>query len=156
MNILYAGFEGRNNSSKILLDTLNCDDKLYLKNNKQLSCEQIENLLKAKSYDYVLLFGQKPIIKNKLSIEQYAKKDTILESNIDTNALSLFLTSKNINNYISQNAGTSYCNNIYYFTLNYIKSNNLNTKAVFIHIPYIKNFDNLKELANVFNFNDTQ
>ena len=149
MNILYAGFEGRNNSSKILLDTLNCNNKIYLKNDKHRSCEQIETMLSTNSYDYVFLFGQKPIIKNKLSIEQYAKKDNILESNLDIKALSKFFTSKNINNYISHNAGTSYCNNIYHFTLNLIKEKKLNTKVIFIHIPYIKNFNNIKEVANL-------
>ena len=38
---------------------------------------------------------------------------------------------------ISYNCGTFICNDIYYNALDYIYSNNLNTKCAFIHIPYV-------------------
>lgn len=44
MKILYTAFNGKSNSSKILLDNINTsiDNKLYLKNSFKTSVEQLE------------------------------------------------------------------------------------------------------------------
>lgn len=42
MKILYTAFNGKNNSSKILLDTISNVDKLYLKNSFHTSVTQLE------------------------------------------------------------------------------------------------------------------
>lgn len=66
MKILIAGFEGNNNSAKILLDNIKekCkQDILYLKNDFEVSSNQIEEKL-LQNYDYGLIFGQKPNTKN--------------------------------------------------------------------------------------------
>ena len=151
MKCLFTCFKDPNNSSHILLDNLNFENKIYLKNDFVLSCEQMEEALKKENFDYIFMFGKKPIIKNKLSIEKFAKKVDILESNLNVKELSAYLKNNGIGNYTSKNAGTSFCNNVYYFTLNYIKNNNLKTKAVFVHLPYIENFDNLQDVAHAFN-----
>lgn len=39
---------------------------------------------------------------------------------------------------ISYHAGTFICNEIYYRALEFINNNKLNTKCIFVHIPYIK------------------
>ena len=49
---------------------------------------------------------------------------------------------------ISKNCGTSYCNQLYLNGLNYILQNDMDTKMVFIHIPFEKNitkYDNFRE-----------
>ena len=52
--------------------------------------------------------------------------------------LNKILDSLNINRLsISYSAGTFICNDVYYSTLDYINKNNLNTKALFIHFPYL-------------------
>ena len=70
MKILIAGFEGEDNSAKILLDNIKNnwnEDILYLKNDFEISSNQIERKLLNK-YDIVLIFGQKPNYKwNKIS-----------------------------------------------------------------------------------------
>ena len=66
MKILIAGFEGKNNSSKIILDYIkekSKEDILYLKNDFNICKKQIEEKL-INQYDYVLLFGQKTDTKN--------------------------------------------------------------------------------------------
>lgn len=55
MKILIAGFEGNNNSAKILLDNIKkeCNqDILYLENDFEISANQIEKKM-LQSYDYV-------------------------------------------------------------------------------------------------------
>ena len=57
MKILIAGFEGNDNSAKILLDNIkekNNKDILYLENDFEVSGNQIEEKLK-ENYDYVLI-----------------------------------------------------------------------------------------------------
>lgn len=64
MKILIAGFEGENNSAKILLDNVKVKyngDILYLQNDFEISSKQIEEKL-LQNYDYVLIFGQKLFI----------------------------------------------------------------------------------------------
>lgn len=48
------------------------------------------------------------------------------------------LKSNNINAMISFSCGTYVCNNLMYKVLHYLKEENKNTKAGFIHVPYIK------------------
>lgn len=48
MKILYTAFNGKSNSSKILLDNIIAekDNKLYLKNSFKTSVEQLNNKIK--------------------------------------------------------------------------------------------------------------
>ena len=61
MKILIAGFEGDDNSAKILLDEIKQEsnnDILYLKNDFEMSSKQIQQKL-LQNYDYVLIFRSK-------------------------------------------------------------------------------------------------
>lgn len=123
------------------MDKLENCDKIYLKNDKFKSVEQIVNTLAKNEYDYCIILGQKPIIKNKIAIELQAKNNEEIEkTNFEISKLFEIFKDIGINYYLSQKAGTSYCNNIYYKTLSFIKRNNLKTKAVFIHVPYKSKF----------------
>lgn len=64
--ILYAAFEGETNSSKLLLDEINSNNKLYLKNSFTDSVWQLENELHRNRYDLVVAFGQAVLRKNTL------------------------------------------------------------------------------------------
>ena len=105
-----------------------------------------ENLIKKiidGTYDYVFSFGQKPNIKNKVNIETTARNGiTSVETDFDCERLQKLFESNGVVAKISRNAGTSYCNCLYYNGLDYIQQNNLKTKMVFIHIPFLKNIDN--------------
>ena len=143
--ILIAGFEGKNNSSNLVLNKLkNKNIKniefLYLKNNKQKSVEQITEKLKAGFYKKIILLGQKPKIKGKISVETQAKQDNkILFTNFNLENFKSYLIKNKINFYLSKNCGNSYCNNIYFFALDYILKNNILSQVVFIHLPYLAN-----------------
>ena len=58
MSILFAGFKGNNNSSKVILDKLRCENKLYLENDKIKSCRQIEEIFLKNSFDQIVFLGQ--------------------------------------------------------------------------------------------------
>ena len=63
----------------------------------------------------------------------------------------VFLPSDKIKDSESHNPGTSYCNLVYWNSLNYIKAQKLNCKLLFIHIPYEKNIDNILTLQEKLN-----
>ena len=102
--------------------------------------------------DIVICFGQKPQIKNKICLELIAKnQDEIINTNFEIEPLKKQLKANNIVFTESQNPGTSYCNLIYWNSLNYIKDQKLNCKFLFIHIPYEKNIDDILALQEKLN-----
>lgn len=144
MKILVSGFKGDNNSSKILLDNLpNNISKLYLENNREKSVNQLLKI--AVAYDIILLFGQKPILKNRISVERKAvlNGDTVL-SQFNFKEIKDFFTGKYPLKF-SDHAGTSYCNYLYYYGLKEFSDSK--NKIVFIHIPMLKNVDDMMDLS---------
>ncbi len=150
MKILIAGFEGNDNSAKILLDNIKGirnQDVLYLENDFQVSGNQIEEKL-SQNYDYVLIFGQKSNTK-----DIYLENNAILEENkLETDyyygVLRENLESNNYKVISSCDAGNYLCNNVFFRALNFKKINNLKTKIAFIHIPSIDNIENISKLSN--------
>lgn len=142
--ILLTAFCG--NSSEQLIKHAKGFDILILPNDKVKDSEKLINKITECTYDYVFGFGQRPNIKNKVHIETTARNGiTSIETDFDLVQLQKHFELNGITAMISHNAGTSYCNCLYYNGLNYIQQNNLKTKMVFIHIPFLKNIFN-KEL----------
>ena len=97
--------------------------------------------------EIVICFGQKPQIKNKICLEMVAKNHgELIKTNFDIEPLKHLLETNNIAFTESHSPGTSYCNLIYWNSLNYIKAQKLNCKFMFIHIPFEKNIDNILAL----------
>ena len=146
MTTLFVGFKGINNSSRLVLSKLNAVNKLYLENNKIALCQQISNILTKNTYDRIIMLGQKPLLKNKVSLELKAyKENQEIETNYSLTNLYDTLKNHNIIFKVSFNPGTSFCNCAYFHTLSLIKNMKLNTETIFIHIPYISNFENIEK-----------
>ena len=152
MNILYTAFNGKTNSSKILLDYIKTDNcnKLYLRNSFTTSVKQLNSKIKNNNYDLIVSFGQASLDKDTIKIETTGKNNDFYKTNYDYNYLKNRLEDK-YNVIISNDAGNYLCNNIYYNGLKYIKENNLKTKMIFIHIPKIDNIENINLLSSIFN-----
>ena len=93
------------------------------------------------SLEYFALNMQSAAIKD--NIETYILHNEIIKDGKEAykSNINLLDVINNVNNEhlaISYNAGTFICNEIYYNALKYIDDNNLNTKCVFIHIPFIE------------------
>lgn len=149
MNILYTAFNGKNNSSKLLLDNINSVNKLYLKNSFVTSVEQLKKELDKNSYDLIIAFGQAPIDKDLIKIETIGKGNTSYHTKYDYKELKRMLDT-NFKTVISSDAGNYFCNNIYYNGLKYIDDNSLKTDMIFIHIPYIDKISNINSLVSIF------
>ena len=119
---------------------------LLLPNDKVKDSELLIEMLSTESFDYVVSFGQRPNIKNKVHIETTAKAgDMCMDTGFDYGRLQNVFEQKGIDARISGNAGTSFCNQIYFNGLKYIGQSGLNTQMVFVHVPFLKNVDNFEE-----------
>lgn len=144
MKVLAAGFKGEDNSAKVLLDHLpDSIHKLYLENNKQVSVAQL--LKAAEKYDEIVMFGQKPVLKNKVSVERRAALNgERLCPDFDFEGIQAFFADRYPLKF-SDNAGTSYCNHLYYHAIKELSESNKN--LVFIHVPMLKNIADFSALT---------
>lgn len=149
MKVLYTAFNGKTNSSKILLDYIDSNDKLYLRNSFDNSVKDFINKIKNNDYDLVISFGQAPIEKDMIKIEIKANMEDFYETNYDYSKLHNNIENK-YNVVLSNDAGNYLCNNLYYYGLKYIYENNLKTKMIFIHIPKINNISDIRLMADLF------
>lgn len=140
-----AGFKGEDNSAKVLLDRLpDSVHKLYLENNKQVSVAQL--LKAAEKYDAICMFGQKPVLKNKVCVERRAVLNgEKLCPDFDFEGIQAFFEDRYPLKF-SDNAGTSYCNNLYYHAIKQFYETN--KKLVFIHVPMLKNIADFSALTD--------
>ena len=141
MQVLLTAF--KNTSSERLARCIYGYDFLILENDKITSVKQLEQALQKGDYRYVFSFGQRPAIKDKIHIECEALIDgDNLKTDFDTAGLKKAFEDCGITVKLSYNAGTSYCNNIYYHGIKMITKKRTNIEMVFIHIPYAKNISN--------------
>ncbi len=138
--VLLTGFRG--SSAEQLIEKSNGFDTLILPNDKVKDSEKLINAIANEKYDYIFSFGQRPNIKNKVNIETTARNGlTSVETDIDCEQLQKLFEPNGVVAKISRNAGTSYCNSLYFNGLSYIQKNRFKTKMVFVHIPFLKNID---------------
>ena len=137
-NILLTAF--RDTSSELLLKEFNEFPVLVLPNDKARDSELLIEMLSKTHYDYVLSFGQRPNIKDKVHVETTARDGELrLDTVFDCERLRLLFEQNGIQAKLSHNAGTSFCNKLYWNGLKYIEENELETKMVFVHVPFVKN-----------------
>lgn len=132
---LYIGFKGKNNASCILAQSISKNH--YLLTNSFSGLKKDIELLND-SYDCIIMFGIDKNLKNSVRIEQAAEKDTIEFSVLDLEEIAERLNANGITNYICDETSHYLCNEAYWFILHKFKG-----KAVFIHIPPIKNIDDV-------------
>lgn len=119
MNILYTAFNGKDNSSKILLDAIEVsnENKLYLRNSFVTSVKQLQNKIKLNNYDLIVSFGQAPLEQDNIKIEVVGKGTTeIYETDFDYSQFKEKLERNNYKTGVSRDAGNYYCNNIFLTT----------------------------------------
>lgn len=135
-------------SSELLLEGTEIYETLVLPNDKVKDSEKLIDVISKGKYDYIISFGQRPNIKNKVHIETSAnKKEFHISTNFDCDKLEMLFKQSQIISKISHNAGTSFCNELYLNGLKYIFQKNLDTKMVFLHIPFTKNIDDFNSFS---------
>ena len=137
-DILLTGFS--NTSSEQLLRFMHSYDTLLLPSDKLLDSAKIIRAMSEKHYRLVICFGQKPNLKNKLSIETTARDAAdVVQTTMDCRQLASIFCANGVPACLSHNAGTSFCNAVYLNGLRHIAAQDMNTQLVFVHIPFEKN-----------------
>ena len=149
LKILYTAFNGKDNSSKILLDKLSNNDKLYLKNSFITSIRELQKKIENNDYDLIISFGQAPLDKDTIKIELKGKLEKEYETHYDYKKIKGILETK-YKVIVSRDAGNYLCNNLYYYGLKFISEKSLKTNMIFIHIPKKSNITNMENLAKCF------
>lgn len=135
--ILMTGFYGT--SSEVIVKKADCKS-LVLPNDKVLDAQLLLAELDRHIYNYIFSFGQKPNIKDKIYIETTARNGSrSLHADFAYDKLQEAFEAEKIMARISDHAGTSFCNALYWNVLEYIRTQELETKIVFLHIPFCKN-----------------
>lgn len=154
--VLLTGFKKAHkndvSSSAILLDRLSEKyEKFLFTNDYTTIIWEIDALFEDQKYDYIIMFGQKPLIKG-LAIETMCKqKKDYLKTNFPLEKLLTILDKNKITYRISQNPGTSYCNFAYYNVLKCLEVRKIDTKVIFIPVPFRENFEEFDALVALFN-----
>lgn len=142
-NVLLTGFSGT--SSEMLVQKAG-DQPVILPNDKIRDSQIVLEELKRGSYDYLISFGQKPNSKDKIYIETTAREaGHYCNTNFDVLKLRQALEKEHITVQISNNAGCSFCNTLYWNVLNYIIQYKLGVKMIFLHIPFYKNISDPRD-----------
>jgi len=101
------------------------------------------------SYDFVIMFGCDKSLKDCARLERSAEKDGVkCETCLDVKLLSETLARNGVENVISETPTQYLCNEAYWYALQKFEG-----KAVFVHIPTLKNIDEsfiskMKEFRN--------
>lgn len=151
--ILLTAFCGT--SAELLVKGIELDSKcqvLYLPNDMVRDSELLLEALQQEQFDYVISFGQRPNIKDKVHIETTARKDgNALITAFEYERLKCYLEQNGLLVKISDNAGTSYCNELYWNGMRYILEKKLDTRMVFLHVPFEKYISNLEHFVEGMN-----
>lgn len=169
MRTLFAAFGGATNSSKALLDHINCpsDDKLYLKNSFKSAPAALRERLASDDYDLVVLFGQRKMLRDKKSAKSsqsatpkssaplsVIRLETVGRNNrvayhteVNFPAFAERLAKAGLDPIVSKDAGRYLCNNLYFQALKYIDEKPLKAKVIFVHIPKLRQKPDLAKIA---------
>lgn len=132
MKVLYTGFKGRNNSSNQLLSEIS-GEKLFLTNSFDGLKRDIMNI--SDTFDLVIMFGLDTNLKDTVRIECVVEYEGRIETTkADYTALCRCLEENDIHCIVSEMPTKYLCNAAYYHMLH-----KTDGKAVFIHIPSLKN-----------------
>lgn len=142
-DILMTGFCGT--SSELLVKKADCKS-LILPNDKILDSQILLAELERHSYEYIFSFGQKPNIRDKVYLETTARNgDKYVHTGFAYGRLQDILRAEKIAVRISDHAGTSFCNALYWNGLESIRDQGLKTKMIFLHIPFSRNISAAEE-----------
>ncbi len=143
--LLLTAFRGT--SAELLVKDMKSYETLLLPNDKVKDSELLIEKVQQAEYDYIIAFGQRPNIKDKVHVETTARDgETRMNTDFDYERLQQALLQNDIPAKLSHNAGTSFCNRLYWNGLRYLSEQQEDRKAkmVFVHVPFAKNISDFE------------
>lgn len=137
--VILGGFDGKNNPARIITEKADVPcRKVILPNDREQSVKALFDEIDRAETSVVVLLGQKPCIKDKISVEPKAKRGCeTLRTAMDVTVSTELIRENGYAAYISRGCGTSYCNDIYFECLK------RGICCIFLHVPTLNNISDL-------------
>lgn len=147
--ILLTAFRGT--SAEALIQNTEDYEILILPNDKSRDSQLLIEAISKEHFDYVISLGQRPNIRDKVHLETMARKgESQISTTFDYEQLRQLFEQNGMSVKLSQNAGTSFCNALYWNGLKYISEQQLEVKMLFVHVPFLKNIKDFKGFQKQF------
>ena len=135
-NILYTGFRGIRNASGLLAQQM-AQDCCLLTNSFSGLKRDIDAIDRA--FDYAVMFGVDKELTDAIRIERSAEKDGVrYSSSLELEGFAESFRTAGLAAVVSDTPTSWLCNEAYWYMLR-----KLNGRAVFIHIPTVRNVDGM-------------
>ncbi len=137
--VILAGFDGKNNPARMITEKANVPcRKVILPNDREQSVKVLFDEIERADTSVVVMLGQKPCIKDKISVEPKAKRGCeTLCTLMDVTVSAQLIKENGYSAYISKGCGTSYCSHIYFECLK------RGVCCIFLHVPTLNNISDL-------------
>ena len=142
MKILFTGFKGFNNTSKVIIDKIN-NDKLLFNNSYKEIDNQLVNI-NVEEYDLIIMLGLKSNLKRSIRLEVNSfLNDELVTTNISYCNVKKYFIDNDISCIVNDKPTNYLCNYAYHKVLK------RNKNTIFIHVSELKNIKDLDKLINL-------
>ena len=142
MKILFTGFNGFNNTSKVIIDKIN-NDKLLFNNSYKEIDNQLVNI-NVEDYELIIMLGLRSNLKRSIRLEVNSLlNDELVTTNISYCNVKKYFNDNGISCIVNDKPTNYLCNYAYHKVLKRNKNN------IFIHVSELKNIKDLDKLINL-------
>ena len=142
MKILFTGFNGYNNTSKVIIDRID-NDKILFNNSYEEIDKELSNI-NIEAYDLITMLGLRNNLKKSIRLEiNSLLNNELVTTNINVHQVKKYFEENDISCIVNDKPTNYLCNYAYYQVLK------RNKEAIFIHIPELKNIKELDNLIKV-------
>ena len=142
MKILFTGFNGFNNTSKVIIDKINNDKLLFNNSYKEIDNQLVNS--NVEEYDLIIMLGLKSNLKRSIRLEVNSLlNDELVTTNISYCNVKKYFNDNGISCIVNDKPTNYLCNYAYYKVLQ------KNKNTIFIHVPKLKNIKDLDKLINL-------
>ena len=132
MKILFTGFNGFNNTSKVIIDKINNDKLLFNNSYKEIDNQLVNS--NVEEYDLIIMLGLKSNLKRSIRLEVNSLlNDELVTTNISYCNVKKYFNDNGISCIVNDKPTNYLCNYAYYKVLQ------KNKNTIFIHVPKLKN-----------------
>mgnify|MGYP003289433172 CR=1 FL=1 len=142
MKILFTGFNGHNNSSKVIVVRTDHDKLLFNNSYKEIDNQLVNS--NVEGYDLIIMLGLRSNLKKSIRVEiNSVLKDELLSTNINCYEVKKYFDDNDISCIINDKPTNYLCNYAYHKVLQ------KNKNTIFIHVPELKNIKDLDKLIKL-------
>ena len=142
MKILFTGFNGFNNTSKVIIDKINNDKLLFNNSYKEIDNQLVD--INVKDYELIIMLGLRSNLKRSIRLEVNSLlNDELVTTNLSYCNVRKYFNDNGISCIVNDKPTNYLCNYAYHKVLQ------KNRNAILIHVPKLKNIKDLDKLINL-------